>query len=408
MMVPEMKISKQSQVNKITLPGDKNMMRVAVLNGTLPGLSLVLRRTKSGAVTASYVVRSEGQDKSIGPITRWTLAEAQEKHRQIIANMKRRLPATAKTSTVPRDLNALFRAYLDTDHAPAASTIKTYTSTWEKHCVKLTTYGATKIEDFTDDGAHDLIRHIAVNHSVNTAQKIRNMLKALNKFLKARYGKTTFASLLTMQDLLGRNNTALERSKQARTNYLSKDQLRALWAYLCEDEARPAHLAARMLICAPLRKGEVINARWSEVDLKADLWKIPGTRTKNGFPLTVPISREMKKIFVLAGLCSDGERIFGIGSSAINHRLPDMRKACGNAELTVHDLRRTASTLSAKDEITNPGTGLTFLEADLMLNHVKGIKKQASAVADVYQQETLAAMVTAAIAKYQKWLVKVL
>ncbi|WP_391487050.1 tyrosine-type recombinase/integrase [Leclercia tamurae] len=404
-----MKLHKQAQINKATLPADKNMMRIAILNGPFTGLSLVLRRTKSGAVSASYLVRREGKDIAIGPREAWTLAEAQERHREIMANMDRGVDPRAEAASLPSDLNALFRAYVnDKDHAPADSTVKTYLSTWDKHCNRLSSYGETRIENFTREGAHSFIRAVS-KHSVNVANKMRNILMALRGYLESPVGyKPAFDSLLTLQKLLGRNNAALERSKQARTNYLSKDQLRALWAYLCEDTTRPAHLAARMLIACPLRKGEVINARWNEVDLKAGLWKIPGTRTKNGFPLNVPISREMKRIFIQAGLCSDGESVFGIGSTAINHRLPDMREACGNAELTVHDLRRTASTLSSKDEINNPGTGLTFLEADLILNHLKGVKKQASTVADVYQQETLAAMVTSAIAKYQKWLEKVL
>lgn len=409
------KITKQSQVDALMLPADKKMMRVAVFNGGLTGLSLVLRRTSSGSVTGSFVVRYKEKDKdsnkdvSIGPRSSWTLTEAQERHREIMSNIKRGADPRTEAIAVPHDLNALFRAYIDNPaFAPADSTVKTYVSTWEKHCNRLSSYGETRIENFTREGAHNLIRTVA-GRSVNVAKKIRDILLAMRHYLESQYDiKPEFETLMTMQKLLGKNNAALERSLQPRKNYLEKDQLRALWAYLCEDDARPAHLAARMLICAPLRKGEVVGARWDEVDTAAGLWRIPGSRTKTKFPLNVPISREMKKIFLLASLCNDGEFIFGISSSAINHRLPDMRKACGNAELTVQDLRRTAAQLSATDELNNPGTGLTFIEADLILNHVKGAKSEASAVASTYQPETLQKMVTEAIRKYQKWLVKVL
>lgn len=402
------KITKQAQVDALTLPADKNMMRVAVFNGGLPGLSLVLRRTSSGGVTGSYITRKEGKDISIGPRSSWTLAEAQERHREIMSNIKRGADPRTEAIAVPHDLNALFRAYIDNPaFAPADSTVKTYVSTWEKHCNRLSSYGETRIENFTRESAHNLIRTVA-GRSVNVAKKIRDILLAMRHYLESQYDIETFETLMTLQKLLGKNNAALERSLQPRKNYLEKDQLRALWAYLCEDNTRPAHLAARMLICAPLRKGECIGGRWDEVDTAAGLWRIPGSRTKTGFPINVPISREMKKIFLLASLCNDGEFIFGISSSAINHRLPDMRKACGNAELTVQDLRRTAAQLSATDELNNPGTGLTFIEADLILNHVKGAKSEASAVASTYQPETLQKMVTEAIRKYQKWLTKVL
>lgn len=406
-MKPPKKITKQAQVDALTLPADKNVLRVAVFNGGLKGLSLVLRRTSSGGVTGSYITRREGKDISIGPRTSWTLTEAQERHREIMNNIKRGEDPKKEAVAVPRNLNALFRVYIDNPaFAPADSTVKTYLCTWDKYCNRLSSYGETTIENFTRAGAHTLIRTVAEKHSVNSAKKLRDILLALRHYLESQYDIEAFETLMTLQKLLGKNNAELERSRQARTNYLEKDQLRALWRYLCEDKTRPAHLAARMLICAPLRKGEVVGARWEEVDTAAGLWRVPGNRTKTGFPINVPISKEMKKIFLLASLCNEGEFIFGISSSAINHRLPDMRVACGNDQLTVHDLRRTASQLSASDELENPGSGLTFIEADLILNHVKGAKSQASAIATTYQPETLQKMVTDALRKYQKWLDK--
>ncbi len=388
-------------------------MRISVLNGALTGLSLVLRRTSSGGVTGSFVVRYKekdkdtGKDVSIGPRSSWTLTEAQEKHREIMNNIKRGEDPKKEAVAVPHDLNALFRAYINNpDFAPADSTVKTYVCTWQKYCNRLSAYGETTIENFTRASAHHLIRTVAEKHSVNSAKKLRDILFALRHYLESQFDIEAFETLMTLQKLLGKNNAELERSRQPRTNYLEKDQLRALWRYLSEDNTRPAHLAARMLICAPLRKGEVVGGKWDEVDYKAGLWRIPGERTKTGFPINVPINKEMKKIFIHASTYSTNEFIFGISKSAINHRLPYMRAACGNAELTVHDLRRTASQLSATDELNNPGTGLTFEEADLILNHVKGSKSQTSSIATTYQPETLQKKVTGAIAKYQKWLEK--
>ncbi|WP_454713191.1 tyrosine-type recombinase/integrase [Citrobacter freundii] len=407
------KITKQAQVDALTLPAGKNVMRISVLNGALTGLSLVLRRTSSGGVTGSFVVRYKekdkdtGKDVSIGPRSSWTLTEAQEKHREIMNNIKRGEDPKKEAVAVPHDLNALFRAYIDNPkHAPADSTVKTYVCTWQKYCNRLSHYGKTTIDNFNDDDAHTIIRMVAEKHSVNSAKKLRDILRALRTYLKSQYYIDACPPLLTLKDLLGKNNVDLRRSLQPRTNYLEKDQLRALWRYLSEDNTRPAHLAARMLICAPLRKGEVVGGKWEEVDYRAGLWRIPGERTKTGFPINVPISKEMKRIFIHASAYSTNEFIFGISIRAINHRLPDMRAACGNAELTVHDLRRTASQLSATDELNNPGTGLTFEEADLILNHVKGSKSQASSIATTYQPETLQKKVTDAIAKYQKWLEK--
>ena len=195
------KIIKQAQVDALTLPADKNMMRVAVFNGGLPGLSLVLRRTSSGGVTGSFITRKEGKDISIGPRSSWTLAEAQERHREIMSNIKRGADPRTEAIAVPHDLNALFRAYIDNPaFAPADSTVKTYVSTWEKHCNRLSSYGETRIENFTREGAHNLIRTVA-GRSVNVAKKIRDILLAMRHYLESQYDIQTFETLMTLQNV---------------------------------------------------------------------------------------------------------------------------------------------------------------------------------------------------------------
>jgi integrase len=77
---------------------------------------------------------------------------------------------------------------------------------------------------------------------------------------------------------------------------------REVGAFMIELRQRQA-VAARALeftiLCAA-RVGEVLGARWSEVDLSARLWRIPGSRMKGSVEHVVPLST--RAVAILEGL----------------------------------------------------------------------------------------------------------
>ena len=48
--------------------------------------------------------------------------------------------------------------------------------------------------------------------------------------------------------------------------------------------------ALEFLILTAARTGEVIGARWSEIDLKESIWVVPAARMKSGRDHRVPLS----------------------------------------------------------------------------------------------------------------------
>jgi integrase len=88
-----------------------------------------------------------------------------------------------------------------------------------------------------------------------------------------------------------------------------------------------------------------------ELDIKHKLWRLPGTRTKNGHPHTVPLS---PLAIELIGK-GDGEHVFpnseGLGSlpgAAVARTITRAQDRFGIAQWSAHDLRRTALTGMAK------------------------------------------------------------
>jgi integrase len=70
-------------------------------------------------------------------------------------------------------------------------------------------------------------------------------------------------------------------------------------------------LALQMMALTFVRTSELIGARWSEFDLKADRWSIPAERMKMDTPHIVPLSRQAKAVLAqLAAISGRGELVF--------------------------------------------------------------------------------------------------
>jgi integrase len=83
----------------------------------------------------------------------------------------------------------------------------------------------------------------------------------------------------------------------------------------------------------------------SELDLKHRLWRLPGERTKNGHPHTVPLS---PLAIELIGK-GDSEQVFPNPEPvAVAQTVYSAQDRFGIAHWTAHDLRRTSLTSMAK------------------------------------------------------------
>jgi integrase len=111
----------------------------------------------------------------------------------------------------------------------------------------------------------------------------------------------------------------------------------------------PTKLAAKLLLLTMVRKRELINATWEEVDLEEGLWTIPAERMKRREPHVVPLSKQALDAFKeLKPLASGSRYVFPnlgrldkpMGASSLNVAFERMKLA-----VTPHGLRATASTV---------------------------------------------------------------
>ncbi len=118
-------------------------------------------------------------------------------------------------------------------------------------------------------------------------------------------------------------------------------------------------LALRMILLTLVRKSELIQATWDEVDFENATWTIPKQRMNGRNPHVVYLSRQALDIFVALHTCAAGSK-FVLPSrydadrcmsnatlNRVTQIVAERAKAAGLPlePFTVHDLRRTGSTL---------------------------------------------------------------
>jgi integrase len=118
-------------------------------------------------------------------------------------------------------------------------------------------------------------------------------------------------------------------------------------------------LALRMILLTLVRKSELIEATWDEVDFENATWTIPKQRMKGRNPHVVYLSRQALDIFVALHTCAAGSKFVLPSRYDSDHCMPhatlnrvtqivaQRAKAAGLPlePFTVLDLRRTGSTL---------------------------------------------------------------
>lgn len=138
-----------------------------------------------------------------------------------------------------------------------------------------------------------------------------------------------------------------------RTRALSVAEIRIYLQTLYQSNIRRQFkLALHLLLLTMVRKGELLEAEWKEVNLDAAEWHIPGSRTKTGEPHIVYLSSQAVEIFrelkMLAGesaLVLPGRKSTRkpFAANALNQALEGVSFKMD--AFTIHDMRRTASTL---------------------------------------------------------------
>src|SRR5258707_3354078 len=145
------------------------------------------------------------------------------------------------------------------------------------------------------------------------------------------------------------------RGKVRKVQHLAALPYAEVGAFI-ETLRRQEGIAAKALeftILTAVRSGVTIGARWDELDLASDTWRIPGERMKSGEPHDVPLAASARALIEqMQALRQGGDFVFP-GAKA-NRRLSDMAlgmvlRRMGRDDITVHGFRATFKTWGSNE-----------------------------------------------------------
>jgi integrase len=346
------------QVGKLNPSKVKNATKPG-LYGDGGGLYLNVGPTGGKSWIFRFMLRGKAREMGLGPLHTIGLAEARER-----AMMARRLrldgtdPLDAKHAEKAR--RAAEAAAAVTFKAAAQSYVKAHRAAWrnEKHAWQWTAtleahvypvIGELPVAAVDTGHITRILEPIWVNKS-ETAARVRGRIEAVLDYAKV-HGWRTGENPARWKGHL--QNVLPARAKVSRVEHhaaLPWGEMGAFMTELDKQEGMPA-LALRLAILTAARTGEVIGARWPEIDMQAAVWTVPAERMKAEREQRVPLSEAALAVLREAAKARPGgdpdAPVFlgGKGGKSAaglsNMAMLSLLRRMGRSDLTVHGFRST-------------------------------------------------------------------
>lgn len=315
--------------------------------------------TKSGVISFRYDYRFNGRRETV-TFGRYsadgiTLAEA----RAELIEAKRLLNAGISPASKKRDgieskkIGTVFKDYTvnflrDAQYADSTRAMKEAIIEKEIYPV----FGKLQLEEITTPRLRALCEKIKDRGAKATALQVREIVGSVFTYAIDRGYEITNPADAIKASSIG--------TFQARERAMSPKEIGILFRELENYSCYPTlKLAVKFVLLTLVRKSEFIHATWDEIDFKNRQWVIPKGRMKGRKEHIIYLSDQAMDILT-------GMKVCAMGSDYLMPGRYDIKKPLSNAALnnvidgtvkrinekgiefepvTVHDLRRTASTL---------------------------------------------------------------
>jgi len=228
-------------------------------------------------------------------------------------------------------------------------------------------WGMRSVHEISRRHVIELVTEVAAR---GTPSAVNKLLKVVKTF----FGWCVGRAILDLSPAVQVRAPARER---ARDRVLDDDELARILRAARQVNGPYAGIV-ELLALTGQRREEVAQMTWDELDLAGQSWTLPASRTKNGKPHIVHLSKEA--VAVLMRTPRLGKFVFSLSGtkpfqsfSAAKHQLDKLSQVTG---WRLHDLRRTCVSGMAR-------LGVAPHVADKVLNHQSGT---ISGVAAVYQR----------------------
>ena len=315
-----------------------------IFDDLIKGFGVRITAAGAKAFVLKYRRRSDGLRRllTIGTLPDWTVLAAREEAKRL----KREIDGGAdpigeqRTEREAPTVNDLCDRYAE-EQLPKRrpSTQREYASILRRHIRPA--FGKRKVATLAFADIDDLHRRVTKSAGPYRGNRVVAMMSKL-------------CSLAVQWHWLADNPCkGIERNTEAkRKRYLSGAELERLSAALAEHDDPDAADVFRLLLLTGARRGEVLAARWADIDLDTGIWTKPGATTKQKTDHVVPLSVPARQLLA-DRLPADSGFVFP-GRNGQGHRIEvkgNWRRICRAASihgLRIHDLRHSyASALAS-------------------------------------------------------------
>jgi integrase len=323
-----------------------------MFDDAVPGFAIRIKASNTRSFVLMYRRKSDGKQRrfTIGAFGAWNTTQAREEARRI----KREVDAGGDPvgerediRTAPTMANLAERFIADYLPRKRPSTQRVYGQQIAADVVPA--FGTMKVAAVTHadvDGWHRRMR-ARPTHANRTLAVLSKMLT-----LAVRWGWRPDNPCKGVERF----------GEEKRTRYLSGAELDRLTAALDKLPDQSAADAVRLLLLTGARRGELLAAKWANIDLEAGVWNKPGATTKTKTLHSVPLSQPACRLLAEMRERADSDWLFPARSgdghrSHINATWIGLRKAAKLPGVRLHDLRHTYATILASSGLSLPVIG---------------------------------------------------
>ncbi len=329
-----------------------NKANKAGLYGDGAGLWLSVGKTGSKSWVFRFMLYGKAREMGLGALHTISLAEAREKAlqcRKLLLDGKDPLEEKQATQQQRRLDAAKTTSFSDCAEAYIAA----HRSGWKntKHIAQwkstLETYVYPKVEGLSvaaiDTGIVLQCLEPIWNEKPETASRLRGRIEAVLDWAKVR-GYRKGENPARWRGHLDKLLPA--RSKVAKIEHHSALPYKQLPEFIksLREQKGIAAQALEFAILTATRTGEIIGARWAEINLQEAVWIIPAARMKAGREHRVPLSARAIEILQEMEKIKQGDFVFAgarYGKPLSNMALLMTLRRMNRADLTAHGFRST-------------------------------------------------------------------
>lgn len=205
--------------------------------------------------------------------------------------------------------------------------------------------GKLPVDQITTELIHRVLQPIWIQKT-ETATRVRQRIEVVLDWCKARgYCKGDNPARLkgALGELLPKSQKIKKVEHHAAIPYLQINE----FVLALRKEGGSAPLALEFMLLTAARTGEVVAARWDEVDFDSLVWTVPAERMKSGKEHRVPLSKRAVEILRTMQAAKQNEFIFPGHSVEKNSHMSTgtcrmvMKRMASFSAYTPHGLRST-------------------------------------------------------------------